>query len=54
MPVIAEERVVLSESPAVSVPAPSVYYPVANYRPVFVPTVVIPWGHRHRDRHFWR
>jgi hypothetical protein len=38
----------------ISVPAPSVYYPVANYRPVFVPTVVIPWGHRHRDRHFWR
>ncbi len=38
----------------ISVPAPSVYYPVASYRPVFVPTVVIPWGHRHRDRHFWR
>ncbi len=38
----------------ISVPAPSVYYPVASYRPVFAPTVVIPWGHRHRDRHFWR
>ena len=38
----------------ISVPAPSVYYPAASYRPVFVPTVVIPWGHRHRDRHFWR
>ena len=38
----------------ISVPAPSVHYPVASYRPVFVPTVVIPWGHRHRDRHFWR
>ena len=38
----------------ISVPAPSVYYPAASYRPGFVPTVVIPWGHRHRDRHFWR
>ena len=38
----------------ISVPAPSVYYPVGTYRPMFTPTVVIPWGHRHHDRHFWR
>ena len=38
----------------ISVPAPSVYYPVASYRPVFPPPVVIPWGHGHRDHHFWR
>ena len=29
---------------------PAVFYPV----PVYRPTVVIPWGYRHRDRHFWR
>ena len=38
----------------VTVPAPSVYYPVNTYRPIFTPAVVIPWGHGHRDRHFWR
>lgn len=38
----------------ISVPAPSVYYPVATYRPLFTPMVVVPWGYRHHDRHFWR
>lgn len=38
----------------VTVPAPSVYYPVNTYRPIFTPAVVIPWGYGHRDRHFWR
>jgi uncharacterized protein YcfJ len=58
----AQTTVVSSSNPVytqpsvtyISVPAPSVYYPVASYRPLFTPTVVIPWRHGHRDRHFWR
>lgn len=38
----------------IGIPAPSVYYPVATVRPLFAPTVVVPWGFRHHDRHFWR
>ena len=38
----------------VTVPAPNVYYPVAQFRPLMAPIVVVPWGHGHRDRHFWR
>ena len=38
----------------VTVPAPSVYYPVATFRPLFAPTVVIPGGYQHHERRFWR
>ena len=38
----------------VTVPAPSVYYPVATFRPLFAPTVVIPGGYEHHERRFWR
>jgi uncharacterized protein YcfJ len=38
----------------VTVPAPSVYYPAAQLRPLIAPTVMVPWGYGHRDRHFWR
>lgn len=38
----------------IGVPSPSVYYPVATFRPLHAPPVVIPWGYAHRDRHFWR
>jgi hypothetical protein len=38
----------------VTVPYPSVYYPVAHFRPLLAPPMVVPWGYGHRDRHFWR
>jgi len=38
----------------VTVPAPSVYYPVATFRPLFAPPVVFPGAYEHHERRFWR
>jgi uncharacterized protein YcfJ len=38
----------------VTVPAPSVYYPVATFRPLFAPPVIFPGAYEHHERRFWR
>ena len=47
--IVASPAPVYTQETYIGAP-PAVYYPV----PVYRPAVVVPWGYRHRDHHFWR